>query len=603
MIAVSDAWKAAHKQTILPETFVEITMDAFDTEVPNDISSVIGDPAASFSNSQAVVNALSYPQKCEYALLEQNMWLLDGSKQVLSGVGSYTAPGYVSEKDTTSVITAQTKTKRENEIPGFTIVWAAEYNEYATDFVVSVYNDSSLVASKSVSNNDSVTSVVPLPITSAYNKVTVTINQWNVPNHRKRIDSLCYGFHWVFGKNDIISFSHEQSGDVLSAEVSRNEIVFSLDNSRDLWNPINPQGLGRYLSEQQRVSVRYGMDVNGTTEWIPGGQFFLTEWNASSNGMEANFVARDILGLMENLLYSRSAIEGVGRNPYSNAGVIYQDPDRESGETGEAVVTGEEYLIYDRTWPKPWSRDDPYSEHVTWYKIALKSDPNKKQGWIPHRYLDMTSFTYGRDVLWSSILENAKTLPDFEAVTSSSGYWALATPIRIDNVTTAEMVQMIANSMSCRHNVDRNGVLHLEFEKEGLALSDYVISLDFSKIYPEVNLTKPLGKISALIHPVGESEHDTREQSFGTYGSGAGLCVDNRLIGEFTIDYGVWIAEILSNRTVVTGEFRADPRLDLFDVVKVETKYGTLTPVVITRIKYTFSGTFWGTFEGRLIDL
>lgn len=603
MIAVSDAWKAAHKQTILPETFVEITMDAFDTEVPNDISSVIGDPAASFSNSQAVVNALSYPQKCEYALLEQNMWLLDGSKQVLSGVGSYTAPGYVSEKDTTSVITAQTKTKRENEIPGFTIVWAAEYNEYAIDFVVSVYNDSSLVASKSVSNNDSVTSVVPLPITSAYNKVTVTINQWNVPNHRKRIDSLCYGFHWVFGKNDIISFSHEQSGDVLSAEVSRNEIVFSLDNSRDLWNPINPQGLGRYLSEQQRVSVRYGMDVNGTTEWIPGGQFFLTEWNASSNGMEANFVARDILGLMENILYSRSAVEIVGNNPFSNGGIIYQNPDRNSEETGESVVTGEEYLVYDRTSSVPLVASEPHGEHVIWFKIALKSDPSEKQGWVLHKYFDWSSFTYGRDVLWSSVLENAETLPDFEVVTPSSSDWVLGTPIRIDNVPTSEMIQMISNSLSCRHRVDRTGVLHLDLKKDGLTLSDYVISLDFSKIYPEVNLTKPLGKVTALIYPIGESEHDTYEQFFGTYGGGAGLCANNRLLSEFTLEYGLWIAEFLSNRTVITGEFRADPRLDLFDVVKVETKYGVVSPVVITKIKYNFSGTFWGTFEGRLIDL
>lgn len=599
MIAVSNAWKAAHKQTILPETFVEISMDAFDTEVSNDISTVSGNPAASFSNAGAVVNALSYSEQGKYALLEQNMWTLNGSKQVLSGVGSYSASGYVSEKDTTGVLTVQTRTKRENEIPGFTIVWAAEYNEYATDFVVSVYNDSTLVASKTVSDNDSVTSVVSMSMSGSYNKVVVTINQWSVPNHRKRIDSLCYGFHWVFDKNDIMGYTHEQSGDLLSAEVSKNEITFSLDNSKDIWNPINPQGLGRYLSEQQKVVVRYGMDVNGTTEWIPGGQFFLTEWNASSNGLEANFVARDALGLLENVSYSRSTLEGVGR-AYWDYDEIYTNPGRstEVEPTGEVVVVGEEYLIYDST--TTWW-DSEFT--MSWYKIALKSDPTKKQGWVFSQLIQCDFTPLKCTGLMDSILTSSSMPDNFEISVPSNAETFQTVPLKIENTPVSELIQMISNYLCCRHWADRNGLVHLRIQKEGLALSDYEIPLDISKSYPEVNLSKPLSKIVGTLYPSYESDGTSGEQTWYFNDSGTCLKLNNRLVTDSTWHIAMWTDDILNRRTIVSGDFRSDPRLDLFDVVKVETKYGTLTPVVITRIKYTFSGTFWGTYEGRVVDL
>ena len=51
----------------------------------------------------------------------------------------------------------------------------------------------------------------------------------------------------------------------------------------------------------------------------------------------------------------------------------------------------------------------------------------------------------------------------------------------------------------------------------------------------------------------------------------------------------------------IKGEFRADPRLDVFDLVVVESKYGYVFPVVITDIKYSFNGSFNATYEGRVL--
>jgi hypothetical protein len=61
-------------------------------------------------------------------------------------------------------------------------------------------------------------------------------------------------------------------------------------------------------------------------------------------------------------------------------------------------------------------------------------------------------------------------------------------------------------------------------------------------------------------------------------------------------------ANVLKGRKTISGEFRADPRLDALDVVTVQSKFAT-NPVVISEIEYsTTGGGFVGRFTGRLVQ-
>ena len=58
-------------------------------------------------------------------------------------------------------------------------------------------------------------------------------------------------------------------------------------------------GMAKYLMARQEVKSKYGLKVNdGSIEWIKGGTFYLSEWNAKQNGMSADFTARDLLEFM-----------------------------------------------------------------------------------------------------------------------------------------------------------------------------------------------------------------------------------------------------------------------------------------------------------------
>ena len=64
-----------------------------------------------------------------------------------------------------------------------------------------------------------------------------------------------------------------------------------------------------------------------------------------------------------------------------------------------------------------------------------------------------------------------------------------------------------------------------------------------------------------------------------------------------------WVRDTLTTRKTVSGEYRADPRLDGFDNVAVASKYGDLQNVALTSIKYSFNGSFRGDYTGRLLEV
>ena len=92
MISVSSAWKEAHKQTLLPEMFVEVTYGVTEPGLQEDSSATSSNEAA-FSNTAQIVDGISRNSD-KYATLEHGLWGLDGSFGYLSEAPR--DPGYVS---------------------------------------------------------------------------------------------------------------------------------------------------------------------------------------------------------------------------------------------------------------------------------------------------------------------------------------------------------------------------------------------------------------------------------------------------------------------------------------------------------------------------
>lgn len=512
MINVSNAWKDVQQRFLLPETHIEIDCGVVDDEAQSAANSS-GTNEATFSNAESVVDRLADIAK--YATLELNIWSLDGTCGVLPSSASYKNVGYVSNIESTGSVTVTFPTIIANAVSGITITWSKKLDEYAKTFSVIGKNGEVIINEVTVTNNKDRTSIVYLPLQN-YNGITVVVHEWSIPNRRVRIENIVIGHVLKFGKSDLLSYTHEMDGDLLSGKLPKYSIEFSLDNSDGRWDPNNPTGMAQYLSERQKITVNYGLDVNGVIEWINAGTFYLSEWNAPPNGLEARFVARDIFEFMMGVEMETA-----------------QENNTISGLILSAIPEGFS-AVYD--------------------------------------YLSLPNHVYNY---------NPTNTKD----------------------TAAEMVQKCANAVGAIMRIDRNGVLHIEPLNK--TISEYIyladttgIPLALSYSHPEITLSKPLKEVS--VNYGGETPYILNNVN----ASGEKQTLTNEYIANATnaLRVATWVSDVLKNRKIISGEFRADPRLDLYDIVRVEDRYGRLVNVAITNIKYTFNGSFRGSYTGRILE-
>lgn len=510
----SQHWKNNQKEQIVSESFVELMYEVGDPDSLAD-ASASDNGSIYFANTPIIVNEVD-ESMVKYATFEQGLWRLDGSCRLLPVEAPYTGTGYVSNilcDDngvfvTNPVITVSFNRVYSKVIPGITIRWGHVYEDYADTFIVTAYNDDTEVASKTITDNTDSLSQVLLDI-MGYNKITVEIVKWANPNRRARIEEIFIGIKRVFGKSDLMSYTHTMSVDPLSFELPKASIDFELSNVEDEFNPFNPDNHSKYMIERQRIVARYGYRIDNAIEWIKAGGFYLSEWGTPQNGITASFVARDLLEFM----------------------------------TDRYVGTIENISLYDIAVSALTQANLPLNRDGS---LKWVVDPSLQSIIIPYAELD-------------------------------------------EDITIAEVLQLVANAGCCVMYQDRNEKLRIE--PLSLVLSDYVISpsnsyanadLELSRILKAVNVNEGMAVVE------NNTEGVTQE-------------IENVLITPAQAPaVGLWVKEFLKNRAVFKGEFRADPRLDALDMITVKNKYVT-KPVLVTDIEYSYNGAFRGRYKGRVI--
>jgi hypothetical protein len=126
-------------------------------------------------------------------------------------------------------------------------------------------------------------------------------------------------------------------------------------------------------------------------------------------------------------------------------------------------------------------------------------------------------------------------------------------------------------------------------------MSDYEIDSNVSYTHPERALTKPPQSISVngelwveTIAPSGETIEITNPMITTVGGA---------------TDVAGWASEVLRRRNVIRGSYRPDPRLDVLDIVTIESKYSREFVAAVTEVTYEYNGAFRGEYVGREIEV
>ena len=229
MIEVSEAWKDIQQRFLTPEGHIEITCAITETGV-QERAAVSGTNEAIHSNVSKVLGTDGDVSKQRYATNELNLWALDGSMTILPDYEPYKSAGYVSDISESGSVTLTLPEVHDVPVPGVTITWSSEYGEYPPVFTVTAKNGGNVVSELTVTDNKDRTCLVDVEI-SNYDSITITVHNWCLPYRRARIERVDIGHTLILTKKDILNYSHEQHGDLLTGEIPKNSIEFSLNTN------------------------------------------------------------------------------------------------------------------------------------------------------------------------------------------------------------------------------------------------------------------------------------------------------------------------------------------------------------------------------------
>lgn len=596
MQTVSQNWKDNQEEVLVSESFVELSLKLTDPDAYEDASAQHNGSVYFSDKADYVVSEVD-KNVDPHATLERNLWVLDGSREILPA-SNYGENGFIGD-----IICGASRTFSKNPIisvnfskiftdliTGVSIVWSNVFNEYATDFIVTAYNDDEIVATSTIHDNKEVSLTVYVDIVN-YNKITVEVLKWSIPHRRARITAIQIGTELKYTKSDIMTYSHSQDVDLISGSLPKSEISFSINNVDNSFNPNNSESLAKYLMERQEVKVKYGYKLDDKVEWIDSGTFYISEWDAPQNGLEANFTARDLLEFMTGIFYKGVFARGTKPSLYELAEEVLIDANLPLDETGSVK----------------WVIDDSLKNIYTDAPLPVDTHANCLQ-----LIANAGSCAIWQDRKGLLHIERLVTKVSDYDITLFNSYSpseiTLSKPLKQVDVTcysysynTEELTELYNGVLKINGTV--NVIVNYSSAAIGVATNVFGGTLNSTKYYANACVLNITANGSVTITVEGYSL--TSSSTIVTVESGTTgetITVDNPLITN-DLDarqVGEWVEGYMKNRKILSSEWRADPRLDALDVVTNENEYNT-NHVVMTSVKYSYNGVFKGSGEGRAI--
>ena len=205
MITVTDNWKALHTEKLLPEAYVEVSYYITEPGLVDDVTSS-ANVEQSYSDASQVKD-FSLRNEPLFATFEGNAWVLNSRYKFLADSAPYGDVGYVSSLISNSsqlfttnpaitpnpVITLSLGSVHSVTIPGVSVTFAPDRNEWAEEFKVRIYNGVTLLSETVVTGNTEAFRLVDIIAFTGYDKVEVEIVKWSLPGRRARVIEIALG--------------------------------------------------------------------------------------------------------------------------------------------------------------------------------------------------------------------------------------------------------------------------------------------------------------------------------------------------------------------------------------------------------------------------
>ena len=130
--------------------------------------------------------------------------------------------------------------------------------------------------------------------------IQLTYDYWRYETRKVRIERIDLGLSRVYKDQDLVEFTIDEEVNKLVEEVPINETNVTINNINDLFNPLNPEGIVKYLTEGSLIIPYIGVLTESLgVEYVKMGEFYFDSYTNNSD-KTTTLVGKNILKLVES---------------------------------------------------------------------------------------------------------------------------------------------------------------------------------------------------------------------------------------------------------------------------------------------------------------
>lgn len=304
MVNVSDAFKAAAVADSR-RTLVRAVVEIISPDVVYGVASY--SDAAPFAIPDQIkdrVMSLSHP----YATLEQNLWVLDGSLDVLGADGAEGDQGWVSlaVSGSDGLFSADPWVELPfsgvSILQAFSLILADQPNVgLPASYTAAVMTGAAMGWSEEVNGAVQLNRSFTGFTVTAPTGIRITFHATAIPYRRPRVAEILAGIYEEWGNDQLVSVAIKQQGDPSCATMPYGTATLAMDNSDRRFDPMAKAGIFQSLEDRQGIKLYMGFRLpDGTDELAPVGVYYQFQggWRTGANGLSMTWNLVDIIGLV-----------------------------------------------------------------------------------------------------------------------------------------------------------------------------------------------------------------------------------------------------------------------------------------------------------------
>lgn len=319
----------------------KISFSVMDMNAKKDSTAVDTSDDGVFCNIHETVDEVNEPGG-KYASLERNLWVLDGTFDMVPDDAAAGPVGFwssmLSDAEGVFVLPPVIRYTFADKLStlGWTLHFDAAAGQFASRVRVTTYGrDGVTVLDTGEYDNEAAVMAVQ-HYAGDYYAVEFAFLSTSEPMRRLRLMEVDFGLTKAYDRNSLGEVHLVYGADILARSLPTRELVFTFDNSDLQYNLLNPDGVYQYLQDGQVITA--SAVIGGVS--VDMGCFYFTRADVTQSGIAPQITAHDRLYRLDGTTFEG----GTGERMTLAAAVAavldgYDIPVCYRGGAGEVWVT------------------------------------------------------------------------------------------------------------------------------------------------------------------------------------------------------------------------------------------------------------------------